>query len=74
MIDIAELKIGDHVHYKPSHYKEDEYENGIVKSIQPNQVENVFVVYNCNGQWHDYKNYTAACTNLQDLFSGWRHD
>ena len=27
----------------------------------------VFVVYNCDGQWDDYNNYTAAATKPDDL-------
>lgn len=27
----------------------------------------VFVVYKCDGDWDDYKNYTAAATDPKDL-------
>lgn len=62
-------------------------ENGIVKvtarqnllnqSITDEQMpddvdESVFVVYNCGGDWDNYKNYTSAKTNVRDLLHGWR--
>jgi hypothetical protein len=72
-IDIARLKVGDKVHYKPEHYGDDEWENGIIKEIRANNNDAVFVVYNCNNDWANYKNYTSALTNLRDLKLGWRH-
>jgi len=72
MIDVNKVKPGDSVHYMPEHYKESgKWENGVVKSIAPNG--NVFVVYNCNGQWHHYKEYTAASTRPEDLYEGWKY-
>jgi hypothetical protein len=71
IVDIAKLRKGDKVHYQPEHFKEDdEFENGMVKSIAPNG--GVFVVYNCAGQWADFENYTAANTDPIDLYMGWR--
>ena len=32
----------------------------------------VRVVYNCAGDWDNFKNYTAALTNLSDLKLGWK--
>ena len=73
MIDVKELKKGDKVHYMPKHYKnKGKFENGIVKSIAPNG--GVFVVYNCNNEWHNFENYTAANTNPENLFMGWKYD
>lgn len=73
-IDISKLKIGDKVHYQPDHYGENEYENGMVKEI-PNHTNNsIRVVYNCAGDWDNFKDYTSALTNLRDLKLGWRHD
>lgn len=72
MIDVNKVKPKDKVHYKPSHYKEDQYENGIVKSIAPNG--GVLVVYNCGGDWANYMNYTAANTNPSDLHNDWRYN
>ena len=57
--DIATLRIGDKVHYQPKYYKKDKWENGIIKTI-PNSVTKtnlIFVVYNCAGDWKNYKNY-----------------
>ena len=72
MVDINKLKKGDNVHYMPEHYKsEGKFENGVVKSIASNG--GVFVVYNCNGEWHKYEDYTAANTRPEDLFLGWKY-
>ena len=57
MIDIAKLSIGERVCYQPSHYAEDEFENGIVKEIPVLHIhtnESVRVVYNCGGDWKNY--------------------
>ena len=43
----------------------------MVKSIAQNG--GVFVVYNCGGEWHNFQNYTAANTNPNDLFNGWKY-
>ena len=74
MIDQAKLKIGDKVHYQPEHYKDNDiWENGIVKEIPTHTTEAVRVVYNCNGKWDRFRDYTSALTNLRDLKMGWRH-
>lgn len=73
MIDISKLKVGDEVHYQPSHYSEDEWENGIIKVIKPEVKDAVWVVYNCGGEWHRFKEYTSASTNLRDLKLGWKY-
>jgi len=44
-------------------------EKGIVKSICDDGF--VFVVYNCGGNWGNYKDYTAAKTKISDLERGW---
>ena len=74
MIDIAKLKIGDKVYYQPKHFSEDEYENGLVKEIPDHTVLAVRVVYNCNRNWKDFKDYTSALTNIEDLYLGWKHE
>ena len=75
LTNIAELRIGDKVHYQPDHYKEeDRWENGIIKEIREEQTDGVWVVYNCAGNWKDYKNYTGARTKLQDLKLHWRFE
>ena len=81
MIDIAKLRIGDKVHYQPQHYCEDQWENGIIKEILNFAINKtarvdynyIRVVYNCAGNWENFKNYTSALTHLRDLKLGWKH-
>ena len=74
MINIAELKIGDKVCYQPDHYKSDgKYENGMIKEIPSHTNTSVRVVYNCVGDWDNFKDYTYALTSLTDLTLGWKH-
>lgn len=67
------MKIGDKVHYVPSHADEKvdfgEMENGIIKSFAPSG--NPFVVYNCGGEWNRIEDYTAANTPYDTLKLGW---
>jgi len=72
-IDQAKLKIGGKVSYQPSHYRSDEWENGMIKEIPDHTTESVRVVYHCAGDWKNYKDYTSALTNLRDLKIGWQH-
>lgn len=73
MVDVKKLKKGDSVHYAPEHYKKHgKYENGVVKSISENG--NVFVVFNCNNEWHRFEDFTAANTSPNDLFMGWGYE
>jgi len=65
-----DLKAGDRVYYQPEHYGT-KFENGIVKEIPEHTKDSVRVVYNCGGDWGNYKNYTSALTNLRDLKKGW---
>jgi hypothetical protein len=62
---IEEIKVGQRVHYAPSHGKK---ENGIVKSITEHAV---FVVYKCGGEWDHYQDYTGQNTPIEDLYPGW---
>jgi len=74
MIDISKLKVGDKVCYQPEHYKNSgKYENGMIKEIPEHTNTSVRVVYNCAGDWDNFKNYTSALTNISDLNIGWRH-
>lgn len=74
-INIAELKIGQKVHYQPDHYKEeDKWENGMIKEIPDHTNTAVRVVFNCAGNWTNFKYYTSALTELRDLKLGWRHE
>ena len=71
MIDIDTIKVGDKVYYQPDYYKKDgKFENGIVKSIPSCRVA-VRVVYHCNDDWDNYMDYTAALTDVKDLYIGW---
>lgn len=72
-MDISKLKIGDKVYYQPSHYEKDEWENGMVKEIPDHTTTAIRVVYNCAGDWDNFKNYTAAMTSITDLKLGWKH-
>jgi len=71
-ISITDLKEGQRVHYQPSHYHENKWENGIIKEIRKGRDDGVWVVYNCGGNWDRYKDYTGAMTNLSDIKIGWR--
>ena len=71
MIDIAQLQVGQKVHYQPEHYSEEEWENGLIKEIRDGRNDGVWVVYNCAGNWDKYRDYTSALTHLRDLKLGW---
>ena len=73
MIDISKLKVGDKVHDQPDHYGDEKWENGIIKEIPAWSLDSVRVVYNCGGDWENYKEYTSALTNIRDLRLGWKH-
>jgi hypothetical protein len=51
----------------------EKWENGIVKEVPQHTLESVRVVYNCNGDWKNYANYTSALTHIRDLILGWKH-
>ena len=64
------LKVSDKVCYQPKHYKKNgEVENGIVKEVVSEN--SVRVVYKCNNDWANYKDYTGALTDIQDLSLEW---
>ena len=75
----------DKVYYQPEHYKNilvldntteetvtEKWENGLVKEIPDWSTDSVRVVYNCCGDWNNYKDYTSALTNISDLYLGWK--
>jgi len=72
-IDISKIKIGDKVYYQPSHFDENKWENGMVKEIAEHTNTALRVVYNCAGDWVNFKNYTSALTDIRDLKIGWKH-
>lgn len=68
-----DFKKGDSVHYIPFEgCDESLIENGVVKR-EGNTKDTFFVVYNCNGEWHNYEQYTAALTNAFQLRPGWHN-
>lgn len=67
MLD-TNILIGSKVHYtSPNGSK---VENGILKSINGDKTV-AFVVFNCNGDWDNYANYTAQSTPVSSLQLGW---
>ena len=73
MITKDSVQVGDAVHYQPDHYlAEDKFENGIVKEVPEQTISSIRVVYNCGGDWGNYKEYTSALTDCRDLNKGWR--
>lgn len=74
MIDISKMKVGDKVYYQPSHYQPDKWENGMVKEIPEHSLNSIRVVYNCNEDWKNFRNYTSALTNISDLKLGWKSE
>ena len=66
------MKKGDKVHYircegtKP--------ENGIIKSNNSRDFSDVFVVFNCAGNWKYYDQYTGQSTPIKKLHLGWYMD
>ncbi len=69
---MKKLQVGGKVYYQPAHYNEDEWENGIIKEIPTHTDTAVRVVYHCNNDWKNYRNYTSALTDLIDLKLGWK--
>jgi hypothetical protein len=65
------FKVGDKVTYK----KNGKQEKGIVKSTPETDdmclEDTVRVVYYCNNDWDNYRDYGAATTNIIDLKIGW---
>lgn len=65
-INKLKLTVGQKVTYNSPNGKK---EKGIVKSVSPNG--NGFIVYNCNNEWDNYKNYTGQYTLTMHLTIGW---
>ena len=70
------FKIGDKVHYTANevHY------NGIIKyspapdSFTKEDTSICHIVFNCDGNWDDYQNYTGVITNIKDLKPDWKNN
>lgn len=69
MIDISKLTIGQKVHWQSNY--DDRCENGMIKEIDIGIKGSVRVVYNCDNNWKEFKNYTGILTHLRDLQLGW---
>jgi len=65
------MKPGDKVCYIPfDGCSKHLYENGIVKSVD--KLDHfIFVVYKCNNDWENYKNYTGVSTPITKIKLGW---
>ena len=72
-VNMNDLQVGDEVHYQPSHYPDNRWENGLVKEVPKDMPSSVRVVYNCGGRWHRFKEYTSSLTNIRDLKPGWKY-
>lgn len=59
-----EFEVGEKVTYITPYEKS----HGIIKSIRDGSI---FVVYNCNGDWDNYFDYTAANTPIKMLVKEW---
>ncbi len=71
MINIAEIKIGEKVHYTPFEgCDESAIENGMVKEIPDHTNDHIRVVFNCAGEWNNFMNYTSPINKLE---KGWKH-
>ncbi len=71
---IANLRVGQKVHYQPEQYGKTRWENGIIKEIRQDIPDAIWVVYHCAGEWTSYKDYTGAKTNLRDLRLNWKFE
>ncbi len=66
-MEAKDTKPGARVYYTAPHGAT---QNGRVKSVNA-ELGTAFVVYNCNGDWDNYENYTGQSTRLADLTLGW---
>ena len=65
------MQIGDKVCYIPfDGCNKEKYQNGIIKSFNSYTLD-PFIVYNCNNDWDNYKDYTAALTPITRVKLGW---
>jgi len=65
--ELTDKDIGKLVTYKTT-YKT---EHGRIKSWND---KFIFVVYKCNDDWNNYKNYTGAATKPEELEFGWNNE
>lgn len=62
------MEVGDKVTYNPG-YKS---EIGIIKEVPEDVPDSVRVVFHCNDDWENYKEYTSQLTELKHLTLGWK--
>lgn len=62
---IEQFNPGDYVTY----FFKEKKERGIVKTVRDDGT--VFVVYKCNDDWENYRNYTGVNTDPVYLKKGW---
>lgn len=55
------LEKGDLVNYNG--------ENGVVKKIN---IKIVWVVFKCNNDWENYRNYTGESVKIEEIKKGWK--
>lgn len=46
------------------------HEKGIIKKSQE-QGNGLFVVFNCDGDWDNFQEYTSKLCNPDNLYAGW---
>ena len=56
--EVTSKDIGKWVEHTPTG------EKGIIKTIRDHII---FIVYQCGGNWDNYKDYTACATHIEDL-------
>lgn len=63
------ISFGTKVHYIDGAGK---IHNGKVKDyVQSKIITEIFVVYDCAGEWQNFQNYTGVRTKIEDLHPGW---
>lgn len=68
------MKAGDKVHYIPFEgCDSSKYENGIIKTMHPTEINKCWVVFHCNNEWDRYYDYTGQLTDIKQLREGWHN-
>jgi hypothetical protein len=66
-----EVSVGMPVHVTSSQGVK---QNGMVKGFHEANKSYVFVVFNCNNDWDNYKDYTGQICDAEGLTAGWYID
>ena len=65
---LKDENVGQFIYYIPFEGCDpNEWQKGIIKCFD-NYQQRAFVVYNCDNDWHNYLDYTAASTRYEDLY------